>query len=104
VTNHIKLTAYPNPFTQMTEISFSGGHSAEGIELRIYDVTGRLVRSFDPDGLRTKGQWDDATIRLSDHITWDGSDELGNDCPPGVYILHVGAQGISKNLILIYIK
>jgi hypothetical protein len=40
---------------RITHSSYGTG-SAEGIGLKIYDASGRLVGSFDPEGLRTEGQ------------------------------------------------
>ncbi|GAH07042.1 unnamed protein product, partial [marine sediment metagenome] len=101
LTNSMELMAYPNPFKQMTEIRYqitdSGLQMANsGIQIKIYDVTGRLVKYF---SLPLSGISYPISV-----ITWDGLDELGNDCPPGVYILDVQAKGISKSLILIHIE
>ncbi|NOR17651.1 T9SS type A sorting domain-containing protein [candidate division WOR-3 bacterium] len=75
--NLTRISVFPNPFSKATKISFGKEQSAEGIELKIYDVSGRLVR-----------QWDYPTIRQSDHIIWDGTDDSGNHLPAGVYFIH----------------
>jgi len=49
------ITVYPNPFSKATKISSSTEQSADGIELRIYDASGRLIKDFSrftPDALR----------------------------------------------------
>ncbi|MCK4233626.1 exo-alpha-sialidase, partial [candidate division WOR-3 bacterium] len=44
---NLKLIVYPNPFTTFSSIYLSSiVHRAEGIELKIYDVSGRLVKDF----------------------------------------------------------
>ena len=44
--NTLKLQVYPNPFTSVVSVQLQcRGHSAEGIELTIYDVGGRLVKA-----------------------------------------------------------
>ncbi|MCK4395544.1 DUF1565 domain-containing protein [candidate division WOR-3 bacterium] len=76
-----QLRIYPNPFTTSTTITLfitSIGHRAEGIELKIYDVSGRLVNelllptSYSP---------------LTTEISWDGRDEKGKSVKTGVYFM-----------------
>ncbi|MCK4233789.1 hypothetical protein KAX75_05135, partial [candidate division WOR-3 bacterium] len=46
-TTDMKLSTSPNPFTTSTTIHLLGiGHSAEGKELKIYNITGRLVKKL----------------------------------------------------------
>jgi flagellar hook assembly protein FlgD len=61
-----------------------------GMELKIYDVSGRLVR-----------QWDYPTIRQSDQVTWDGKDISGQQVPAGVYFvrLETSNKSITKKII-----
>ena len=37
---------YPNPFKEKTDIKFSVGRSAKGVELKIYDATGKFIRTL----------------------------------------------------------
>lgn len=76
-----QLRIYPNPFTTYTTITLSIpsiGHRAEGMELKIYDVSGRLVNelllptSYSP---------------LTTEISWDGRDEKGKSVKTGVYFM-----------------
>jgi flagellar hook assembly protein FlgD len=69
----------------MTVIRFSIGQGAESIALKIYDVSGRLVR-----------QWDYSTIRQSDHIVWDGTDQNDRKVPAGVYFVRFEAGDYKK--------
>lgn len=68
----------PNPFDKGTWIDFSSAGSAR-CELRIFDVTGRLVRSF-------------ADLPLSEgrsSVFWDGCDSKGRDLASGVYFVEI---------------
>lgn len=64
----------PNPFSSTTAIDYevaSGGN----VELRIFDVSGRLVRTF-ANGQQPAGRH---------RVVWDGRDETGGSVSPGVY-------------------
>lgn len=86
------LQISPNPFRDRVNIKFSMEHSAEVIELKIYDATGRLVR-----------QWGHTTMRLSDHISWEGTDHANRKLPSGVYFLKLvtGDYSATEKLLLI---
>ncbi|TES93872.1 MAG: hypothetical protein E3J87_01405 [Candidatus Cloacimonadota bacterium] len=92
---NLKLKIYPNPFTTFTTIILSlssierraeGNSSAqehrctgaqvEAVELRIYDVSGRLVKNF---SLPT------AYSLLPSAVSWDGRGDAGQKLPIGVY-------------------
>jgi len=89
------LEVYPNPFTEKTEIRFTIHDSGYRIHdtryriqdasLKIYDVSGRIVR-----------QWDYQTIRLSDQILWDGTDDSGRKLPSGVYFVRLETNKFGK--------
>jgi hypothetical protein len=81
------LSIHPNPFTTVTTITFtlpsaqehkSTGAQGETIALKIYDVTGRLVKTFSllspPSSLISS-------------VTWDGRDDRGDDTRKGVYFV-----------------
>ena len=88
-----KLMVYPNPFSKLTQISFGNVHSVssqgdenprlsdgtESIELKIYDATGRLVRTF-PTNLCNPNE---SVVS----VCWDGRDDTGKQLPSGVYFL-----------------
>ena len=86
---------YPNPFSDRTEIAFLFPANTEEKNARfsIYNVTGRLVRTFSLDGSRS----------TQTTITWDGKDNTGGDLSSGLYfgILKAGSRKISKSFILI---
>lgn len=64
----------PNPFTPATDIRFVLA-TASAIELKIYDVGGRMVRTV------AEGRFEAGTHALR----WDGRAERGEDLAPGVY-------------------
>ena len=64
----------PNPFNPRTDISFemaAAGHAS----LRVYDASGRLVKTL-INGQRETGRHT---------VTWDGRDEAGRSAAAGVY-------------------
>jgi hypothetical protein len=83
---------YPNPFNPMTMISFvapSQGHAS----LRVYDVTGALVRTL----------LDDVVAAGEVNVQWDGKDGNGKRMTSGVYFyeLRFGRERISKKMVLL---
>ncbi|UCC11819.1 MAG: T9SS type A sorting domain-containing protein [candidate division WOR-3 bacterium] len=65
----------PNPFTNHTTISIE--QNAGNVELQIYDVMGRNVKSF---------YLLSAYSLLPTVFSWDGTDNSGNRLAPGVYM------------------
>lgn len=91
------LFAVPNPFTRAIDMYFAPGHLTDemDISLKIYDAAGRLVRQFDMQS---------AILNLPSRVTWDGTDDLGNCLPGGVYFCEYicgEKTGIEK---IIYIR
>jgi hypothetical protein len=82
----------PNPFNPVTAITYSIPIAGE-VRLRVYDVSGRLVRSL-VDGQAGAGE----------HGTsWDGRDARGDRVPSGVYFLRLQANGqvATKTVVLV---
>jgi hypothetical protein len=83
----------PNPFNPTTLIRYdvpgSGGH----VTLRIYDVTGRLVRTL-VDGPHTAGE---------KRVIWYGQDNWGNHVATGVYFYRMTTPGFTttKKMVLL---
>uniref|UniRef100_A0A7C6EMB6 T9SS type A sorting domain-containing protein n=1 Tax=candidate division WOR-3 bacterium TaxID=2052148 RepID=A0A7C6EMB6_UNCW3 len=79
------LIAEPNPFSNATKITFQNSEYAERIlqtifqsqcpkiSIQIYDISGRIVKSFNPALL----------------VFWDGTDNSGCSLPDGVYFLKI---------------
>jgi len=76
-THHASITVFPNPFREKLNITYQTA-SQNKTDLKIYDVTGRLVRQF---ALPSRESFN--------HITWDGIDDRGRAVPQGVYFLRI---------------
>lgn len=74
----------PNPFSSEAVISFSLP-SAGNASLRVYDMTGRIIRTI------ADGEMAAATHSL----VWDGRDDSGNTVAAGVYFCRLEAVGQS---------
>ena len=87
------LYPYPNPMSSHTQFAFrirGGNARPTDFTLRIYTLSGRLVREFggtevnDGQGLRTSG-WN--------FLRWNGRDEDGDRVATGVYLYRVRMDG-----------
>ena len=102
-----RLEVYPNPFSKLTNISFDRVHpdrrthssygtsSTERIELKIYDVSGRLIRDF----LLSIAYSIVPTV-----ISWDGRDYSGHRVPEGIYFIRLSCDSISITQKVIFLK
>ncbi|HID92983.1 MAG TPA: T9SS type A sorting domain-containing protein [bacterium (Candidatus Stahlbacteria)] len=94
---------YPNPFSQVTEIRYTlkdksrekkdenekeslGSRRSSLVSLRIYDLTGRLVRTL-VDEQQKPGYY---------KVTWNGKDDSGSAVAPGVYFYRLIADDYSS--------
>lgn len=75
------FAAEPNPTRGTTTLRFSLVSAAE-IDLGVYTIDGRLIRTL-ASGTRREG------IQF---IEWDGQDERGRSVPPGVYFARLGIR------------
>ncbi len=72
----IELTQnYPNPFNAHTTISFELSDRAENASVKIYDMVGRLVRTF---------SWQDLPAGRHDFV-WNGTDAGDRMVSSGIY-------------------
>ena len=78
--------ARPNPFAGETEISFALP-AASHVSLRLYDVSGRLVRTL-VDGSRDPGVH---------HVRWDGRNDAGGTVVSGIYFVKFSANGVTRS-------
>ncbi|NNE42617.1 MAG: T9SS type A sorting domain-containing protein, partial [Gemmatimonadetes bacterium] len=88
------LGSTPNPFRQDTAIRFAvpAGES-RFFSLKVYDITGRLVRTVD-QGTASSGV----------HVrNWDGRDAGGNSAGAGVYLvrLSVNDESSTRKVVLL---
>ena len=81
------LQNYPNPFNPDTWIPFVLSEDSD-VEIRIYDLSGGLVRRFDLGRLRA-GRY----ISMGRAVKWDGRNELGERVTSGVYVVVLIANG-----------
>jgi len=91
----LSLQTYPNPFNKKININYSAGYNANDTELKIYDVTGSLVRTLEIDR---------SVNSQINHISWDGADEYGEVLPAGVYIIRLTEDNFftTKKIIKVY--
>lgn len=84
----LKLDAYPNPFSKKVYIKCS--IPLNKVSLGIYDLSGRLVKSFNLDS---------GTKNPISSITWDAS-----TCPAGIYFIRLTAGDLKTTGKLILMK
>lgn len=87
------LAAWPNPFNAHTRLTFSLPDAGR-LDLKVYDVGGRLVRVllagyFTADGVGS--------------VDWDGRDSKGRTVAAGVYLcrLEIGGQSVTARVVLV---
>jgi hypothetical protein len=84
----------PNPFNPSTTIRYDVPAGGGAVTLRIYDVSGRLVRTLQ-DGPQAAGQ---------KTAVWNGRDDRGRGVVSGVYFYRLEAPGYRKTLKMILIQ
>lgn len=84
----------PNPFNPSTRISYRLAGGGAQVALRIYDLSGRLVRTL-VDGQRAGGE---------QAATWDGRADDGRVAPGGVYVYRLTAGGFEQARKMILLK
>ncbi|UCG91186.1 MAG: T9SS type A sorting domain-containing protein [candidate division WOR-3 bacterium] len=93
-TNQIPvLRVYPNPFGRKTDIRYQIPDNGNA-SLKIYDVTGRLVKTFSVPH---------SYSLVPSVISWDGTDDRGMSVAAGVYIvkLEAGITELMQKVILL---
>ena len=85
------ILVQPNPFSAETHVSWSVPGSGP-VRLQIVDVTGRLVKSFAPQGAGTVS------------LRWDGRNDRGERLPSGVYYGHLDMPQASRVLRLLVLN
>jgi hypothetical protein len=84
----------PNPFNSTTSIRYDVPTGGGVVTLRIYDVSGRLVRTL-VDGPQPAGQ---------KTATWNGRDNQGRSVASGVYFYRLQAPGYEKTLKMVLVQ
>jgi len=97
--NLLKISVYPNPFIEMTRIKFqsalSGPNPNSQTTLKIYDASGRLVKSF---LLPT------SYFLFPTSVVWQGDDDSGHKLSAGVYFVQCKAKDFALFKKLIKLK
>ena len=75
-----ELIIFPNPFTAEVIFKCSGISDNQNTVLKIYDVSGRLVKSF---SLNTNHS------ALTTEVSWEGRDDRDQIVPSGIYFLRL---------------
>ena len=98
----IKRTAllqnFPNPFNPETWIPYTLADDSE-VNVRIYDVEGKLVRNLDI-GYQRAGRY----LSRQNAVYWDGRDQLGESVSSGVYFYTLKAAGFSDTRRMVILK
>ena len=91
------LPNYPNPFNPETWIPFQLAEDAD-VVIRIYDMTGKLVRTLNMGYLRA-GYY---TSRSS-AAYWDGRNEMGEKVASGIYVYQmvVGGREFVRRMVIL---
>jgi flagellar hook assembly protein FlgD len=84
---------YPNPSGGDTSVDFFV-ESSGNVELTVYDVAGRLVRTLHTGAL----------ARGEHASNWDGRNAAGKRVPSGVYFLRLNTGGVVVSSRLVRIR
>jgi hypothetical protein len=84
---------YPNPFNPITTVSFTL-KSTLYVELKIYDVKGRLIRVLLGKTMES-GRHD---------LLWNGKDKNGESVPTGVYFCQLIAGGDTQTRKMVILR
>ncbi|HET6349756.1 MAG TPA: S8 family serine peptidase [Candidatus Krumholzibacteria bacterium] len=83
----------PNPFNPQTTIYY-GLASSGAVEIRVFDVGGRLVREL-VNGVKNAGVH---------QVVWDGTDRRGSPTASGIYFVRMVAGGKSFTRKMVLLK
>jgi hypothetical protein len=73
---------YPNPFSRFTQFTYELSVPAERVEIKIFTLSGRLIRTMSGTG----------SAGFNSGVVWDGRDQDGDKVANGVYIYKVVAK------------
>jgi hypothetical protein len=77
VSRPITMSNYPNPFNPETTIEFTLPEAAKDVNLAIYDLAGKMVKSFIEGEQRSEGTYS---------VVWNGTNNTGETVSSGVYL------------------
>lgn len=84
---------YPNPFTSTAYIPVEITSSTD-VTLRIFDVSGRTVRTLALD----------RSLAENTSFAWDGRDDSGNEVSAGIYRVELSSDDQSDSKLLIKVQ
>ncbi len=85
---------YPNPFNPSTMIAYSVPRGGRKVNLEIFDIRGRLVRTL-ASGVHEQGSY---------RVLWGGTDESGRAVASGVYFSRLRADGFTAVRKMVLVK
>ncbi len=97
------LKCFPNPFHTSTVISLECIDHVDAAvtrsqhSIRIYDTSGRLIRTFVNKSLTTNYQ-------LLNTVLWDGKDRFGRKLPCGIYLIRAESENYKKTVKVVKLK
>jgi hypothetical protein len=94
VSNDLRLQVVPNPFRYRTDITYQIPIDCAA-EIRIYDVTGRLVKLFDLES---------GSAHLQSKIIWSGKGDTGRDLPSGIYFCRLKTEKASLMEKIVFLR
>jgi flagellar hook assembly protein FlgD len=77
---------FPNPFNPSTTITFAVSGAQGPVELEVFDLLGRRVRSLAVDRVPAG----------SHSVLWAGDDDSGHRVGTGVYLYRLRANGVER--------
>lgn len=90
----LKSGSSPNPFNPSTAIWYDVPANSGDVTLRVFDVSGRFVRTL-VDGQQAPGRW---------MVTWDGRDAHGRSVSTGIYFYRLEGGGFSATKKMLLLK
>lgn len=85
---------FPNPFNPVTTISYQVAAGGGMVSLRIFDVSGRLVRTL----------VDDRQPEGSRSVVWNGTNDRGAPVASGIYFYSMRAPGFSETRKMVLLR
>lgn len=90
--SELEMAIYPNPFSKQLTIRILS-HTGRSADIRIFDITGRLVAKMDLPENGTD------SVQIT---SWDGKDFLGKELPKGLYFIKLTSNRLSQVKKVIY--
>lgn len=90
------ITVHPNPFCDNLTIAYGLQRTnAQNIALKIYDIAGRLIKSFPLQA---------SASPMTGSITWDGTDNHSRRVAEGIYFVRMEADNFKHTEKVVFLK